>query len=86
MAKIFITGATGQVGSQVARYIITEKKLNVTRPEDVICLVRNPDKATKLKELGEFKKFLGALITNEGSGSLDYYNIFMNVGIKEGRQ
>ncbi len=52
MAKIFITGATGQVGNQVARYIITDKVLDVTRPEDVICLVRNPDKAAKLKELG----------------------------------
>ncbi len=52
MAKIFVTGATGQVGSRVAEYIVKEKLLGITRGKDVICLVRNPDKASFLKELG----------------------------------
>ncbi|MHA1156785.1 MAG: SDR family oxidoreductase, partial [Candidatus Heimdallarchaeota archaeon] len=52
MAKIFVTGATGQVGSRVAEYIVKEKLLGVTRGKDVICLVRNPDKASFLKDLG----------------------------------
>jgi len=52
MAKVFVTGATGQVGSKVAEYIIEEKLLGTSNPEDVICLVRNPEKANFLKKLG----------------------------------
>ncbi len=52
MTKIFVTGASGQVGSRVAEYIVKEKLLGIARGKDVICLVRNPDKANFLKELG----------------------------------
>ncbi|NHK31275.1 MAG: NAD(P)-dependent oxidoreductase [Asgard group archaeon] len=52
MAKIFITGATGQVGSHLVKYLISEKELGISTPLDIFCLVRDPAKATKLKELG----------------------------------
>ncbi|HUU79263.1 MAG TPA: NAD-dependent epimerase/dehydratase family protein [candidate division Zixibacteria bacterium] len=52
MAKVFITGGTGQVGSHLASYLVKEKLLNIENPEDVICLVRNPQKAEHLKSLG----------------------------------
>lgn len=51
MAKVFVTGASGQIGSRVAEYIVKEKLLGITSGKDVICLVRNPDKANFLKEL-----------------------------------
>jgi nucleoside-diphosphate-sugar epimerase len=52
MAKVFITGATGQVGSQLVEYLINEKELGISSPRDIFCLIRNPAKAVKLKELG----------------------------------
>ena len=52
MAKVFITGATGQVGSHLADYLVKEKPLGITKPEDVFCLVRNLEKASHLKSLG----------------------------------
>ena len=52
MSKVFVTGATGQVGMHVVEHILTDKKLGVTSPTEVICLVRNPKKAEKLKQLG----------------------------------
>jgi len=50
--SIFITGATGQTGSQLAEYLIDTNKLGVKSPTDIICLVRNPKKADYLKKLG----------------------------------
>ena len=52
MAKVFITGATGQVGGQLVKYLLAEKKLSVNEPSDLICLVRNPAKASNLAALG----------------------------------
>ncbi len=52
MAKVFVTGATGQVGMHVVEHILADKKLNVTNPSDIICLVRNPKKAHRLKLSG----------------------------------
>lgn len=42
MAKVFITGATGQVGSHLAYYIAKEKPFGVKDGSDIFCLVRNP--------------------------------------------
>jgi len=52
MAKVFITGATGQVGSQLVDYLLKEKKLGVVSPDDIVCLVRSPEKALPLIERG----------------------------------
>ncbi|HUT82452.1 MAG TPA: NAD-dependent epimerase/dehydratase family protein [Candidatus Bathyarchaeia archaeon] len=52
MAKIFVTGATGQVGGQLVELIISERLLGIQSSQDVICLVRNPSSAEKLVELG----------------------------------
>jgi nucleoside-diphosphate-sugar epimerase len=43
--KVFITGATGFIGGTVARQLRD-------RGDDVVCLVRSPEKAAKLTELG----------------------------------
>jgi dihydroflavonol-4-reductase len=43
--KIFLTGATGFIGGSVARQL---RK----RGDDVVCLVRSPEKAGKLTEIG----------------------------------
>ncbi len=43
--KVFVTGGTGFIGGTVARQLRD-------RGDDVVCLVRNPDKAAKLTELG----------------------------------
>ena len=50
--SIFITGATGQTGSQLAEYLIETNKLGVSSPTDIICLVRNLKKADFLKKIG----------------------------------
>jgi len=52
MSKVFVTGATGQVGMHVVEHILADKKLGISNPSDVICLVRNPKKADRLKQLG----------------------------------
>ncbi|HXR60199.1 MAG TPA: NAD-dependent epimerase/dehydratase family protein, partial [Solirubrobacterales bacterium] len=43
--KVFLTGATGFIGGEVARQLRA-------RGEDVVCLVRSPEKADKLRQLG----------------------------------
>ncbi|HET7416129.1 MAG TPA: NAD-dependent epimerase/dehydratase family protein [Solirubrobacterales bacterium] len=43
--KIFLTGATGFIGGEVARQLRA-------RGDEVACLVRSPEKAEKLRELG----------------------------------
>ncbi len=43
--KVFVTGATGFIGGEVARQLRA-------RGDDVVCLVRTPTKAAKLTELG----------------------------------
>jgi nucleoside-diphosphate-sugar epimerase len=43
--KIFVTGATGFIGGEVARQLRD-------RGDDVVCLVRNPEKGQKLTALG----------------------------------
>lgn len=43
--KVFVTGGTGFIGGEVARQLRA-------RGDEVVCLVRNPDKATKLGGLG----------------------------------
>ncbi len=43
--KVFVTGATGFIGGEVARQLRA-------RGDDVACLVRNPEKAAKLTALG----------------------------------
>ena len=50
--SIFITGATGQTGSQLAEYLIESHKLGVYSPTEIICLVRDIKKADFLKKLG----------------------------------
>ncbi len=50
--SIFITGATGQTGSQLAEYLIETHKLGVSKPTDIICLVRDLKKADFLNKLG----------------------------------
>jgi dihydroflavonol-4-reductase len=43
--KVFVTGGTGFIGGEVVRQLRE-------RGEEVVCLVRSPEKATKLRELG----------------------------------
>jgi dihydroflavonol-4-reductase len=43
--KVFVTGGTGFIGGEIARQLRT-------RGEEVVCLVRSPEKATKLRQLG----------------------------------
>ena len=43
--KVFLTGGTGFIGGEAARQLRE-------RGEEVVCLVRSPEKATKLRELG----------------------------------
>ncbi len=43
--KVFVTGGTGFIGGEVVRQLRE-------RGDDVVCLARNPDKATKLTGLG----------------------------------
>ncbi len=45
--KYFVTGATGQVGHSLAK-LLAEK---TESPQDVVCLVRSPEKAIQLQEL-----------------------------------
>jgi len=52
MSKVFVTGASGQVGRQVVEYLLQNKKLGITSPKDIICLVRTPEKSQYLKEFG----------------------------------
>jgi dihydroflavonol-4-reductase len=43
--RVFVTGGTGFIGGEVVRQLRA-------RGEEVVCLVRNPEKAAKLRELG----------------------------------
>jgi dihydroflavonol-4-reductase len=43
--KVFVTGGTGFIGGEVVRQLRA-------RGDEVVCLVRNPQKGTKLAELG----------------------------------
>jgi dihydroflavonol-4-reductase len=43
--RVFVTGGTGFIGGEVVRQMRE-------RGDDVVCLARNPDKATKLSALG----------------------------------
>lgn len=43
--KVFLTGATGFIGGELARQLRA-------RGDEVVCLVRSPEKAAKLTELG----------------------------------
>ncbi|MGN6202726.1 MAG: NAD-dependent epimerase/dehydratase family protein [Solirubrobacterales bacterium] len=43
--KVFLTGGTGFIGGEVVRQLRA-------RGEEVVCLVRSPEKASKLRELG----------------------------------
>jgi nucleoside-diphosphate-sugar epimerase len=43
--KVFVTGGTGFIGGEVARQLRA-------RGDEVVCLVRSPEKATRLTELG----------------------------------
>ena len=43
--KVFVTGGTGFIGGEVVRQLRD-------RGDDVVCLVRTPEKAGKLTELG----------------------------------
>jgi dihydroflavonol-4-reductase len=43
--KVFVTGGTGFIGGTVVRQLRE-------RGDEVVCLVRNPEKATKVSELG----------------------------------
>jgi nucleoside-diphosphate-sugar epimerase len=45
LVKVFVTGGTGFIGGEVVRQLRA-------RGDDVVCLVRSPEKATKLRELG----------------------------------
>ena len=47
MSKILVTGATGELGKAVVRALLTR-----TEAENVIALVRTPEKADELKTLG----------------------------------
>ncbi|WP_371805767.1 NAD-dependent epimerase/dehydratase family protein [Candidatus Lokiarchaeum ossiferum] len=51
MGKVFITGATGQVGSHLVEYLLENKAMGIEKPEDILCLVRTPQKALHLKSL-----------------------------------
>ncbi|MHA1243855.1 MAG: NAD-dependent epimerase/dehydratase family protein, partial [Candidatus Heimdallarchaeota archaeon] len=52
MSKVFVTGASGQVGRQVVEYLLQSKKLGITSSKDIICLVRTPEKSQYLTEFG----------------------------------
>ena len=43
--KVFVTGGTGFIGGEVVRRLRG-------RGDEVVCLVRSPEKAGKLKEMG----------------------------------
>ncbi|MCF2139899.1 MAG: NAD-dependent epimerase/dehydratase family protein [Candidatus Lokiarchaeota archaeon] len=49
---IFVTGATGLVGGHVVNYLLQQTDILVNSADEIICLVRNPSKATELKQLG----------------------------------
>jgi len=45
VVKVFVTGGTGFIGGEVVRQLRD-------RGDDVVCLVRNPDKGAKLRDQG----------------------------------
>ncbi len=52
LMKIFITGATGQVGFHLVEYLIKEKPVPIDSPSDIICLIRSKKKAADLTPFG----------------------------------
>ncbi len=50
--KLFITGATGQVGFHLVEYLINEKPVPINSPSDIICLIRSKKKAADLGQFG----------------------------------
>ncbi|MHA1818925.1 MAG: NAD-dependent epimerase/dehydratase family protein [Promethearchaeota archaeon] len=55
--KILITGATGQLGAQLVKLISETKALGLKDTKDIICFIRSPRKAKKLKKYGVSFKF-----------------------------
>ncbi|WP_457559213.1 NAD-dependent epimerase/dehydratase family protein [Candidatus Harpocratesius sp.] len=49
---ILVTGATGLVGGHVVNYLLEQTDISVNSTKEIICLVRNPSKASELKQLG----------------------------------
>jgi nucleoside-diphosphate-sugar epimerase len=52
LSKVLITGATGQIGSNLAEYMTRKKELGISSAADIICLVRSPKVAEHLTRLG----------------------------------
>ncbi|MBN2157591.1 MAG: NAD(P)-dependent oxidoreductase [Candidatus Lokiarchaeota archaeon] len=49
--KIFITGATGQLGHSLIRELIKGDMLSINSPQEIVCLVRNPEQAGNLHDM-----------------------------------
>ena len=54
MGKIFITGATGQIGSNLVHLLVSSDQypLGIQSPSDIVCFVRNLEKAQFLDKMG----------------------------------
>jgi nucleoside-diphosphate-sugar epimerase len=50
--KVFITGATGQVGTHLVEHLINDHPIPMKSPADILCLVRSPAKADELRRFG----------------------------------
>lgn len=64
MVKVFVTGATGQVGYNLVDYLCKDMPLGLNDPTDIICYIRNPRKASDLKKIGVTIKY-GTLLDKE---------------------
>ena len=63
MAKVFVTGATGQIGSHIVKYLVRYKPLGIKRPEDIRCLVRGHNKVPMRKKQGITKNTHAPIIS-----------------------